>query len=251
MENNRVLSKKVLFLYPHSVIQDQLMHLLVQSEFEVGLLSDYQKAPTVLHRFPSSIIFINIESTLTLDEWESYIRAIMEGREKHDARIGILTYNPSKELAEKYLMEIGVQCGFIGLKLGIAESAKIIIKTLEANEARGDRRFVRVKCSPAKTSINVSLGNNLMQGELLDISSSGLSCVFPRKFETGISLPDVQLKLWGSLVKVHGKVIGRRKIDEENEVHVIMFDDNLDRESKGKIYTFIQKSIQFEIDSLA
>ena len=60
-------------------------------------------------------------------------------------QIGILSYNEDRELAEKYLMDIGVQCGFIKLKLGLQESIAIILKTLEATEARGNRKYVRAK----------------------------------------------------------------------------------------------------------
>lgn len=243
---NRAYAKRVLFLYPHSVIQDQLITLLIQSEYEVATVNDYQKASTLLYRYPSSILFVNIEAELNEEEWEQFIRGVINTRDKHDARVGILTYNPSNELAQKYLMDVGIQCGFIGLKLGLAESAKIVLKTLEANEARGGRRYVRVKCPAGKASLNINHKKTVINGSILDISSAGLACTLDGSVEPGEVLEDVQLSLWGARLKLQVRVAGVR-VEDGQKLFVFMF-DKMERENVGKIYGFIKKAIQAEID---
>ena len=54
-----------------------------------------------------------------------------------DIRVGILSCNPEPKLVEQYLMTIGVQCGFVRLRLG----------ALSANEARGRIRYVRARAA--------------------------------------------------------------------------------------------------------
>jgi hypothetical protein len=42
-------------------------------------------------------------------------------------------YNPNADLTRKYLIQMKVLCGFVQLKIGLAESKRTILKTLEAN----------------------------------------------------------------------------------------------------------------------
>lgn len=245
------LAKKVFFLFPHSVIQETLVEILVQAEFEVSLLNDSAKARRMLDSFPSSIMFCNIDDRhFKEEEWVDYITEIIASRENHDARLGVLTYDPKPELAMKYLMDVGVQCGYIGLKLGLTESAKIILKTLEANEAKGGRRFVRIKCPPGKAIISIPSGTRFHNGKVLDLSSAGLACLFDEKVKinAGEVIPQVQLQLWGAILRVSLNVMGVRDQDGQ-QVFVMMFESFDDRTSKQKLHHFIRKALQSETDA--
>ncbi len=249
-KSDRSIAKKVLFLYPHSVIQDKLVSALIQSEYEVSLVNDHIKAGQLLYRYPSSIIFINIEAGMEEPAWEQYIRAIIKDCSKHDARIGVLTYNPTPDLAQKYLMEVGVQCGFVALKLGLTESAKIILKTLEANEAKGDRKYIRVKCPTGKSTINIKYMGKDINGTVQDISSAGLACDIDGEIRPQTSIDDIQVVIWGTIIKLSGIVMGQRTIDASRVMHVIMFNDDIPKDSKTKIYVTIRKILQAEINAL-
>lgn len=247
---SRDYAKKVIFLYPHSVIQDQLIAALIQSEYEVVTIGDHAKATMLLHRYHSAILFINIETGMDEPAWEQYIRTILGGQDKHDARVGILTYNPNPELAQKYLMEIGVQCGFIGLKLGLTESARIILRTLEANEARGARKYVRVKCPAGKSTLNINRNGRLISGEIVDLSSAGMACIIQQNLKPQSEIDDIQMILWGTRVKVAGVVMGQRAQEDGKIIHVLMFNDDIEKESRSKIFVFIRKVLQAEVDAL-
>ncbi len=41
--------KKIFFLYPQSVIQDELISFLLKNEYEVYFLSDYMKATKIFN----------------------------------------------------------------------------------------------------------------------------------------------------------------------------------------------------------
>lgn len=248
-EHMRNPAKKVFFLYPHSVVQGQMIDLLIQSEFEVAVLNDHQKAMRLINKFPGSIIFINIEEHLSSEDWEVLIRNIVQGESVHKTSVGVVVYNSDQKLAERYLIDIGIPCGFIQLKLGLTDSTKIVLKALIANEARGDRKYVRVKCPVGKTTLNIKEHSGQIKGEILDISSAGLACIIDQDVENGTEFEDIQLSLRGSIMHTAGKVMGKRSIEDGQQISVIMFED-ISRETKGKIYSFIRKTLQGEIDDL-
>ena len=126
------LAKKVFFLHPHSVIQQELVRELVSYEYAVYLVSDHKKFRSVVKEFSEPIVFINIDDEMDAEGWNDYISDMMES-EDNSAMIGVLTYNEDKELAKTYLMDLMIPCGYIKLKLGLEQSRQIILKTLERN----------------------------------------------------------------------------------------------------------------------
>ena len=245
------LGKKVFILYPPSVFQDEMVQLLIASEYEVALLREKKHALRAIRHYPDSIIFINIDERFMEEEGEAFVRAIMTGEKTKDVRIGILSYNDSPELKKKYLMDIGVPCGFITLKLGLKESYKIIVKTLEANEAKGRRKYVRAICRPNDlASFNVKYAGDILTGSILDISSVGMACTFdePQLLKPGTDLTDIQLKLRAVLCRASGKLVGINR--ETDDRHVILFGNAISPKERHKIHQFVYNRLQEAIDAL-
>ncbi|MFO7848320.1 MAG: PilZ domain-containing protein [Spirochaetia bacterium] len=245
------IGKKVFFLYPHSVIQEELVSQIVQNEFEIYLVHDHKRLRKLLEKYNDAIVFINIDERLKEDEWISYVRELVEAEATKKVSVGILTYNENKELAQTYLMDIGVQAGYIQLKLGLKESSKIILKTLVANEAKGKRKFVRAKCSKnSKTEFNVQIFGKNQNGIVIDISSAGMACTFstPVDIPTRTDLDQIQLKLRSRIVMVSGIVAGKRQNEEGETVYVILFTSFISTEAKNRIADFIYKTLQNNMD---
>ena len=243
--------KKVFILYPHSVIQEEMIHLLIASEYEVALLKDKQHAVRAMSKFPDCILFVNIDERPKDHQWETFIRNLMENEKSENVRVGILSYGDDPQLKEKYLMDIGVPCGFVTLKIGLKESFKIIAKTLEANEARGRRKYVRAVCRPQdKATFNVKMAGEYLTGRIVDISSVGMACTFdkPIELKPGSSLEDIQLKLRAVLCRLSGKLVGINKGDDER--HVIIFDKNISPRERHKVHKFVYDRLQESIDEL-
>ena len=227
-----------------------MIFLLMAAEYEVSLLHDPGQALRVLAKFPDSILFVNIDAGMEEPEWEAYVGRIMADTEKKDVRIGIISYNPSKELAEKYLMNVGVPCGYVTLKLGLKESFKIIVKALEANEARGRRKYVRAVCRPQdRATFNVKFQGQFLTGNIIDISSVGMACTFDKKvsMKVGTSVGDIQLKLRAALCKVAGKLVGFHAGTDNR--YVLLFEE-VDSRDKQKIHQFVYNKLQEEIDKI-
>ncbi|MDR2370658.1 MAG: PilZ domain-containing protein [Treponema sp.] len=251
MEQN-ALGRKVFLLYPHSVIHEEMLDVLIMSGFETYTLRDHKRAGKLLEKFSGSIMFINIDDGMPENEWETYIRNLQENPKTQDSKLGILSYNQDKALMEKYLMKLSVPCGYIQLKLGIQQSTKIILNALEANEAKGRRKYIRAFCEDdPNAAMNYKSGEGLFQGKILDISSVGIAARiadFPEMPPNSV-LRGVQLKLRGSLVMLNAVLMGKRRDDKD--VYILLFDfSKTDQNSKIIIHRYIKQCLQKYIDQL-
>lgn len=243
-------SRRVFFLYPHSVFQEHLLDILVQGEFEVAIVNDHSRIHALLARFPNSILFINVEHRLQDTSWEKFIANIFENETTRHTRIGVLAYNPDPELTRKYIVDIGIQCGVVTLKLGIKESAAILLKTLAVNDARGRRKYVRAKCPSGKGSLNIRLNLEEIKGQILDISSAGFAAVLDTTIDKETECDDVQLNLWGTRLQISCRCYGSRTIDSGEVVYIFLFEPALYGVNRSKVHQFIKRIIQSETDNL-
>jgi len=243
--------KKIFLLHPHSVIREEMLDMLIMAGYETYTILDEKKARKLLKKFQGSIMFINIDEGLKEKEWETYIRDIQEDPATKDSRLGIMSYNQDRDLMQKYLMEISIPCGYIQLKLGLQESTKIILGALEANEARGRRKYIRAECEDdINAMVNFKTASGLAHGKILDISSAGIAARFDKAFELSLStlIKDVQLKLRGGLVMTDMTYMGQRR-DDKN-VYIMLFDSKLSTENKLTIHRYIKQCLQKYIDAL-
>jgi len=242
--------KKIFLLYPHSVIKEEMLDLLIMAGYETYTLVDEKKAQRLLVKFPGSIMFINIDEGLKEKEWEAYIRGLQEDPQTKDTRLGIMSYNQDRDLMKKYLIELAIPCGYVQIKLGLQESTKIILSALDANEAKGRRKYIRADCEDdASSSLNFSEESEKYLGKLLDISSAGVAA----RFENSITLPvnsllrKVQLRLRGGIVMADMILMGQRHDDKR--VGILLF-GKLSSDDKLVVHRYIKQCLQKYIDGL-
>lgn len=251
MERPDVEGKKIFLLRPHSVIQQDMLDILIMAGYETYTLLDEKKARKLLVKFPGSIMFINIDEGHKEPEWESYIRAILTDEESKGSRLGIMSYNQDKDLMRKYLMDLTLPCGYIQLKLGLEESAKIMLTALEANEARGRRKCIRADCADdLSATVNYKGDSGVYRGKILDISSAGIAAHFDTfgSFAANSVLPGVQLKLRGGLLLADMIFMGKRN-DKQN-VYVLLFAPGSLKENKLVVYRYVKTCLQKYIDTV-
>jgi hypothetical protein len=240
--------RKVFFLYPHSVLNEELLIEILSREYEVYSLHNHDAAVKVAAANPGSIVFVNIDDTLNELQWEAWIRRLVTNPQTSSTKVGILTYNPDAELARKYLMDMMLPCGFIQLKQGLAEGKRIILKTLDANEARGRRRFVRALCTDhKKASLNVTVKGKLVTGAILDISVAGLTFRLDEAvaLRPETLLEDIQLRLKGNLCRVTGILAG---VGGGPGQYLLMFANPVAQEIMEKVHRFIYATLQEQMD---
>ncbi|RPJ06740.1 MAG: PilZ domain-containing protein [Spirochaetaceae bacterium] len=178
------------------------------------------------------------------EEWLEFTNNIINYPATKSTEIGVLTdANLNKKyLSRKYLIDIGITCGFISLIPNPKKLLKVILRILEANEAKGRRKHVRVHCTNADT-FNFRRNTVLYRGDLVDISSAGILCQLPdesAKLIPGMVLDSIQLKLQGVLSMASGTVYGTRKATENSLHYLIMFDrENMSDKTKSNILSYI------------
>ena len=243
--------KKIFLLYPHSVIRDEMLDLLIMAGYETYTVLDEKRARKLLEKFPDSIMFINIDDHLKEKEWEAYIRDIQENPLTNTSRLGIMSYNQDKDLMRKYLMDMSIPCGYIQLKLGLQESTKIILGALEANEARGRRKYIRAICEDdINATVNYKGDSLIHHGKILDISSAGIAARFEKMNSLTLNsvLRGMQLKLRGGLLMTDMVLMGQRH--DDSRVNILLFDSKLSTENKLVIHRYIKQCLQKYIDAL-
>ncbi|GHV38373.1 hypothetical protein AGMMS49546_08660 [Spirochaetia bacterium] len=239
--NTENTGKKVFFLYPNSVIQDELLSVLIMAGYEIYTMRDHTRAYQVLAHFNDSIMFINIDRGLEEPQWEVYIKEILNNPKTKNCRLGILSYNSDHKLMEKYLMDIGVQCGYVQLKLGLKPSTQILLNVLEAVEARGRRRCIRANCEDEiNSTVNIKKEDRLLNGKLVHISVAGISVRFDKavSFKDNERLTDFQLRLWGMPITVQATVRGT--CQGQANVWIFLFEPGMRDEDKETIYYFVR-----------
>ena len=245
-----IQGKKIFILYPHSVIRDELLDILIMKGFESYTLRDHKKAIKLLTKFPDSIMFINIDDGLNEREWEAYVRGIQEYPQTKDCRLGILSYNTDQRLMQKYLMELAVPCGYIHLKLGVRESTRIMLNVLEVNEARGKRKYIRALCQDdISATVNVKGTAGFFYGKILDISAAGIAAKFEKFDDLPLNskIKEMQLKLRGGLVLADAILIGKR----DDNVCIFLFDvPRMNPDHSLVIHRYIKHILQHYIDNL-
>ena len=247
------LGKKVFFLYPPSVVKEDVVNRLLEEEFEVYMLRDHAAAKKLLKAYPDSIVFINIDDGMSEAEWRKWIKELSEDAVTAGVGVGILSYNADEELGRYYLMELGTRCGFVRLKLGAEPSTRILLSTLQANEAKGRRRYIRANCGDDKlSSVNIRHPGGTTSGSIRDISVVGFSCRLDPDpfFPKNAHITDIQMKLRGVLLKTEGIVFGTRAADG-GTFYVVLFTQRLDGVSRAKIRRYIQIALQSEIEEMA
>lgn len=251
MPENGAFGKRVFFLYPPPVLTD-VVEELARQEFEVYLARDPKKIKRALREFPESILFINLDEGLTEPEWAAYVQELRADPATASVGLGVVCMNEDLALQAKYLMELQVPCGFVVLKIGAAKTAEILAKTLDANEARGRRRFVRALCAPGSALCVVEQDGETLRGELSDLSSAGMALRFEggKSLRPGTMLRSLQLSVKGARVLADGFVAARRE-GEDSAAHVVMFDPkSLDDARRDKLRSLVCKINQNSMDKL-
>jgi len=251
MEPN-ALGKKVFFLYPPPVLTEVLQEL-INREFEVYLARDHERLKRVIAASPDAIVFIDLDEELDDAGWEAYVKALRADEKTAGVGVGVLTLNDNDVLRERYLMGLQVQCGFVILKVGAAKTAEILVKTLEANEARGRRKFVRAVCPPGTGQCGIEHEGASLRAELTDLSSAGMAIRFEgdMNFRVGTVFKSIAISVKGQRVLASGFVAAQRAEESEGRVHVVMFAPNsLDDARRDKLRGLVARINQSSMDRL-
>ena len=195
--------------------------------------------------------FINIDEGDDENIWRKWLKSVRENEASKHAAFGVITMLDEEVKRGYYLMEQGIECGFIVVKIGAAKTTEILLRMLEANEARGRRRYVRATCPPDGTDFSCALEDGLHKGWIKDLSSVGMSAVFVKGTtpRAGTRLKDLQLNLKGVRAILNGVVVGNNEAPGIGTIAVVMFEPaSINEDKRAKLRSFIRKTLQTTMD---
>ncbi len=245
-----LFGKKVFFLNPPAVISEVLPSL-IEAEYEIYTTTNQAKLGRYLCKNPDCLVFVNIDEGEDERVWRSWIRSVKDDEASAATRFGIITMMAEDAKKQTYIMDIGIECGFIVVKIGAAKTTEILLRMLEANEAKGRRKYVRTICPEDSADFTCKTSAGLIRGPLKDLSSAGMATGFTDSFApgTGTRLKDLQLNLKGARVIVSGVVIGGRDDNLKGPTRVIMFEPaSLNDDKRSKLRSFVRKLLQTQMD---
>jgi hypothetical protein len=251
-DSSNILGRKVFFLYPSAVIQNQIITELAQQEIEVYTSKDPGKLRGALRKFSGSVAFVNLNDQMSGSECEAWIRAVLADPATSKTDIGVLSNADDKALQQKYAETYKLRGGFILIKASaIVQSIKQILLALRTLDAKGRRKYVRVELDDdSSATVNLPVNNSFAQGHIKDISVVGFSCFFNQDpaLQKNSRFPDIQIKLQSMILKVEGVVYGSR-MDGSTRIYVVIFNpQRIAPEAHTKIRQYIQQNLQAKMD---
>jgi len=181
-----------------------------------------KKIDILISLFNDVIFFFNIDYRIDGIEWPVLIRNLIESY-SNNASIGVVyTKRQTKEerlkLEQKYLYEMGLNCGCIQLEYQKKQNFEIIEKILYANQAQGRRKNIRALCTSACTYTFV-MERQTYTGSLQDISVSHISFISSDpsfKVQLYEKIKDFHFNIRGFLFRSDAVLIMQRQVPTGN-----------------------------------
>jgi hypothetical protein len=249
--NLGILGRKIFFLYPSALIQNQIITELAQEEFEVYSVRNETKLYQVLTKFPNSIVFTTLNEGMKEGAVEEWIKKIAADPKTAGVDVGIISAGIDENIRRKYIEQLKVRCGFTLIKSDLGGVIKQLIDTLGSVDAKGRRKYIRaVIDSGSNTTVNLPVNGNYKNGVVKDVSTVGFSCTFSEDLALAKNslLGDIQLRLQTQLLKTEGIVFGSRMAGEE-KIYVFLFTQRTSPDVKTRIRKFIQSHLQSRMDA--
>lgn len=245
-----LVGRPVVFVKPPQYLVDEVLPELLKAEYAVSVLADHEQVQTLARLHPHAIVYINLDEGYYEPMWEDLIRELKDNPVTSDVRVGVLSNHQDTEMSHKYLLDLEVPCGFLKLSAPTPELTASILRVLDANEAKGRRQYLRVPGLPGSASLNLMVDNKVLAGELVDISSVGLSCWFEKdpQLVARSLVKNIQLKLKGLLCQVSAIVMGTRPREGQPPLYVFLFDPRTPEAVKDKIRVYQRKTLQQELE---
>lgn len=240
-DEDQGLAPKVFFVAPDpSVVTETFLETAFLLGYEVYTLAEdlggnlRDRVEVLFDTYDELLLFFSVDRKGTRDDWVEYLGDLQQ-RHGARARIGVLYHRTSSELQDqltnqKFLLEAGLQAGSIALHHSSRRNYQLLFDVLEANQAGGRRKRIRMRCH-APFGVNFSREGGFLDAALVDLSVSHFSALFGEvdpDWELGTKLSKVQLRLGGHLLMVNA-LVGLKRMVEGRAVYVFLFHPETER----------------------
>ncbi|MBB6482580.1 hypothetical protein [Spirochaeta isovalerica] len=241
--------KTIFFIDPHNVVRNKLYDSLIDEEHEVYFLNDYTLFPAICRSFSSPLIIINPDRGRSFSFWKTKLKELSNDGSLSHVKIAIATYNRSL-LEDPLFISLPDRYSVLLLRNEKTDGTAEIIQLIRNHTKERNRKYLRADCRNEETSFNVKIDGIFEYGTISEISSVGMSV----QFQTSIDLlknsflPDIQIKLKGSLLLLSAVVAGFRTDPNGKKIYVLLFDGRTPENSRSKIRHFVSKVIHGDVE---
>ena len=244
---NPIFGRKVFFLNPPLQIENSVLSILKESEYEVYIIRDYRDAKPILAENKDAICFVNVDKQLEMDVWYNFIKSFKYDEKVSSIFLGVISSKIDLTYREKFLMDLKLPGGMILLDEPVNQTALKIEKILEINGAKGRRKYIRLVCKDLENVKGyITVGDKMFFIKINDISSVGFACTYDSAFESLLIknsvFREVTLELGNDVrtvsMSLPSVVYDKKNINGQN-IAVMLFTKEVPSENRAEIRNFI------------
>ncbi|MBT3272632.1 MAG: hypothetical protein HN368_05725 [Spirochaetales bacterium] len=245
-------NRKVFFLHPQAVIQDELVRALIEANYEAYLLRNAADAKTVLKEYPNALLFLQIDSGMEEEAWLAYIDDLKSTPSTQDLTIAIVSVQPDETIQSTFLENSdNISHGISYGSYNYERTYKQIDNILSDEKTRVPKNIARGTFSETpRVSLHFARNDNRYEGVLRDITISGVTCrlIQDETFPSNLPIPAIIISYGKKQLTVSGTIAGSH--GESEKIHLILFNDDCKKTQASEIYDLIQVGMQREIEDL-
>lgn len=242
-------NRKVFFLHPQAVIQDDLVNGLIEENYECYLIRNASSAKTALRAHPDGVLLIQVDSGLTEEQWFTFAGEIKDSPTMNGATLAVLSIKAEDSIRERFMVagspfeECFTYSGF-----NYDKSLDSIRSFLDANKARLPGNQIRgVAPEDFGASIVFVRDSERYEGSLRDITIVGMTCRLGQEslLPSEVPVQNIVISYGSKQFSVSGKIAGKH--GKEEALHLILFEEWCKEEKRAEIYELIHDCLQAEM----
>ncbi|MCR4823469.1 MAG: hypothetical protein K5873_11435 [Treponema sp.] len=243
-----IYGRKVFFIGANVSFETLFIERLRLMEYEVYIIDDYRKAKAILRKNPDAIAFCLIENQLNYKGWHNFIKSFTEENVFAPLDIGVIANEMPDEKLKNFTAGIELTAGIVKIQRDTEAMLHEIVKAMDANNAKGMRKYVRASCVNESQADLLWLKNNRMfKLKIIDISAVGLAAKLSAGQANSIGinqiLTNVSVNLKSETIPVDIKVTAMKAAGDFLLV-VIMFETSTLPDSINRIRAYIADNLQ-------
>ena len=247
-EDKAVFGRKVFFIAPPANFETQVLERLRLMEYEVYVIDDYRKAKPILRKNADSICFCIVESQMTFKGWHNFIKSFEQENVFSPLDIGVIMRSQSDEKQANFISGLQLDAGIIKLDQDSENMFHEIVKTMDAKEAKGLRKYVRANClNEPQADLLWLKDNRMFKLKIIDISSVGIAAKLSTTQANAVFInqiiENVTLNLKNTQVGVGIKITAIKSAGDFLLV-IIMFTTSTPPDAINKIRAYIAENLQ-------
>ena len=141
-----IYGRKVFFINPSMNFESSVIDRLRLMEYEVYSIDDYRKAKPLLRKNSDSICFCIIESQLSLKGWHNFIKSFETENIFKPLDMGVIMPTLPEEKKANFIAGLQLDAGVLMQNQDQETLFHEIVKSMDAMNAKGMRKYVRANC---------------------------------------------------------------------------------------------------------